>query len=246
MAVREASSALTVRAVLGLYRDVWNFARWPTMAPARLALGSAFAIVFGALFALDCSLALGAFYLEGAIADAGHAFPDPIVEDYTFAGDFLDLVILAPLIEECLFRGWLRGDVAALRFAVIAWIAVGLVMISDFFAASMFDGLASVALIVLLFGLVQWLGTRQRETHVPRWFEAHYHWFVWGSTLAFGLIHLGNFEAVNGPIDLVLVASQTIGGLVLAYTRTRLGLGAAIAQHSAFNLIILAETASYG
>ena len=54
--------------------------------------------------------------------------------------------------------------------------------------------------------------------------RAIYRYLVWGSAIAFGTIHLLNYDELTGPIDLILVLPQTLGGLVLAYTRTRLGL----------------------
>ena len=91
-----------------------------------------------------------------------------------------------------------------------------------------------------LAGLVQWSLTRTRDTAVPAWFKRHFHWFVWGSTLLFGLAHLGNYEALTSPLGVLVVLPQTIGGLLLAYTRTRLGLGAAMAHHAAYNAVFLA------
>jgi membrane protease YdiL (CAAX protease family) len=63
---------------------------------------------------------------------------------------------------------------------------------------------------------------------------------VWGSTLLFGLMHLGNYEPLAHPLGVLAVLPQTIGGLLLAYTRTRLGLGAAMAHHAAYNAVFLA------
>jgi hypothetical protein len=87
---------------------------------------------------------------------------------------------------------------------------------------------------------VQWSRWRHVDTAVPGWFVRHYRWFVWGSTVLFGLTHLGNFEPLAHPVGLLVVLPQTIGGLLLAYTRTRLGLGAAMAHHAAYNAVWLA------
>ncbi|KWV91177.1 type II CAAX prenyl endopeptidase Rce1 family protein [Erythrobacter sp. YT30] len=246
MAVPQASSALTFRHVFGLYRDVGRFALRPTMAAKPIPLGEAFVVMLGALFVLDCTLSLGVFYLETGIAETGYEFPNPLQEDYSFQSDFFGMVILAPIVEESLFRGWLRGNLAALRFAAIAWIAVALVLLAELLEWAILGSATGVALILLLIGLLQWLATRKTETQVPDWFKAHYGKLVWGSTLAFGMIHITNFETFGSPVDLMLVASQTLGGLILAYTRTRLGLGAAIGQHAAFNLILLTDVSIWG
>jgi membrane protease YdiL (CAAX protease family) len=63
---------------------------------------------------------------------------------------------------------------------------------------------------------------------------------VWGSALVFGLIHLGNYEPLTHPFGVLVVLPQTIGGLLLAYTRARLGLGAAMAHHAMYNAVFLA------
>jgi membrane protease YdiL (CAAX protease family) len=76
---------------------------------------------------------------------------------------------------------------------------------------------------------------------VPAWFTRNFHWFVWGSTLLFGLIHLGNYEPLTHPLGVLVVLPQTIGGLLLAYTRTRLGLRAAMLHHAAYNALFLAS-----
>ncbi len=242
MAVRDASSALTVATVANLYRDVWDFARRPTLAYVNLTFGRAFLFALAALFALDLALAMGSLYLEAGIASvADYEFPDPIDENLSLAEDLLFSVLLAPIIEEALFRGWLRGDVAGLRFAAAAWTALGLIIISEFVGEAAAIPLIAIGLLILIGGLTQWAMTRRRDTQVPDWFSSHFGKFVWGSTIAFGLIHLGNFEEINTPLDVILVSSQTIGGLILAYTRTRLGLGAAMAQHSAFNLLVVME-----
>jgi hypothetical protein len=57
---------------------------------------------------------------------------------------------------------------------------------------------------------------------------------------AAGLIHLGNYTPIQHPLGLLIVLPQTIGGLLLAYVRTRLGLGAAMAHHAAYNAVFLA------
>ncbi|MEL7188816.1 MAG: CPBP family glutamic-type intramembrane protease [Pseudomonadota bacterium] len=245
MAVPQASLPLTFRDVFDLYKDVGRFALRPTMAVATLPIGAVFGIVLGALFVLDCTLALGVAYAELGLAQAGHEFPDPLQEEFSFEADFLTMVVLAPILEEALFRGWLRGELAALRFAGIAWIAVALVIVAEVLGWAILSSVTGIAMILLLIGFVQWLATRKTETQVPDWFKQHYGKLVWGSTLIFGLIHVANYETLASPLDLMLVASQTLGGLLLAYTRTRLGLGAAIGQHAAWNLLVLTEETAW-
>jgi len=241
MAVRDASSALTLTSVLDLYRDVWSFAKRPQLVRPMATINRIFLFALAALFALDLALAEGVLLIEGLVASAGHDFPDELQQEYSFADDFLLMVLIGPAIEEMLFRGWLSGRIAALRFAAIAWTSMALLVLDSYSGTGQLSTVSIVAYILLIVGLVQWSATKNTDTHIPEWFVRHFAPIVWLSTLAFGLVHLGNFEGMTSPIDLIIVSSQTIGGLILAYTRTRLGLTAAIGQHAAFNLIVLVE-----
>lgn len=101
---------------------------------------------------------------------------------------------------------------------------------------------ASVAvLMVFITGAVYWFASRNQPDVIPAAFRANFHWIVWSSSLFFGLAHLTNYEGASFGLDLLYVLPQTLGGLLLAYTRTRIGLWAAIAQHALFNGAYLIE-----
>ena len=222
---------------------VADFARFlvrPAYAAQPMAWGSAAAMVLLAVLALDLAAGEVVIWLT-ELWDAGAGFlPEPLEENETLAEELFFSLLFAPVVEEALFRGWLTGRIAALRFAVFGMGALALslaaLVLPDAFAAPV--GLVGLALA--LAGLIHWDRTRRRDTDVPAWFTRHFHWFVWGSTLLFGLIHLGNFAPLTHPLGLAVVLPQTIGGLLLSYTRTRLGLGAAIAHHAAFNGVWMA------
>jgi membrane protease YdiL (CAAX protease family) len=220
--------------------DVARFLVRPSYVAQPMAWGRAAALALLLVFALD--LALDTMVAKLTLAwDAEASFlPQPIDYPATLTEDLFGFLILAPITEELAFRGWLSGRVAALRFGAWGLAAMGL------FAASLYldpdyTGALSLAGVVLVFvGLVQWSLNRDFETDVPAWFARYFHWIVWGSSLAFGLIHLGNYEPLAHPLGLLVVLPQTIGGLLLAYIRTRLGLGAAMAHHAAYNAVFLA------
>ena len=151
--------------------------------------------------------------------------------------DLMGPVLFAPLLEELIFRSWLSGRVAALRFVLYIVVAVGVLIVNNVVTDVEGGWLGIVVIAVLLAGLLHWGLTRKRDAAVPAWFAAQFHWIVWGSTLLFGLIHLGNHAALTNPLGILVVLPQTIGGLLLAYTRTRLGFGAAVIHHSAFNAV---------
>ena len=223
------------RLVDGL-RFMWR----PTPCGAPLPWGRALLLALLAVFALDLALdVLVAAVTEWLDSHIGF-LPTPIEEETTLAEDLFGYLLLAPVLEELVYRGWLTGRIAALRFAAYGFAAeaifIGALFVPPDMAVTL--GLAGVA--VALAGLVHWSLTRDRDTAVPEWFTRHFHWFVWGSTLLFGLMHLGNYEPLAHPLGVLVVLPQTIGGLLLAYTRTRLGLGAAMAHHAAYNAVFLA------
>ena len=223
------------RLVDGL-RFMWR----PTPCGAPLPWGRALLLALLAVFALDLALdGLVAAVTEWLDSRVGF-LPAPIEEETTLAEDLFGYLLLAPVLEELVYRGWLTGRIAALRFAAYGFAAeaifIGALFVPPDMAVTL--GLAGVA--VALAGLVHWSLTRDRDTAVPEWFTRHFHWFVWGSTLLFGLMHLGNYEPLTHPLGVLVVLPQTIGGLLLAYTRTRLGLGAAMAHHAAYNAVFLA------
>lgn len=223
------------RLVDGL-RFMWR----PTPCGAPLPWGRALLLALLAVFALDLALdVLVAAVTEWLDSLVGF-LPAPIEEETTLAEDLFGYLLLAPVLEELVYRGWLTGRIAALRFAAYGFAAeaifIGALFVPPDMAVTL--GLAGVA--VALAGLVHWSLTRDRDTAVPEWFTRHFHWFVWGSTLLFGLMHLGNYEPLAHPLGVLVVLPQTIGGLLLAYTRTRLGLGAAMAHHAAYNAVFLA------
>jgi membrane protease YdiL (CAAX protease family) len=220
--------------------DAARFLARPTFVAEPLPWGRPLLLALAALFAFD--LALDTLVAEfTALLDAGTGFlPAPVEEDTTLAEDLFGYLLLAPVLEELVYRGWLTGRIAALRFALYGFAAEAIFITALFVSAEWAMPLSLAGVAVALAGLVHWSLTRERDTVVPDWFIRHFRWFVWGSTLLFGLMHLGNYEPLTSPLGVLVVLPQTIGGLLLAYTRTRLGLGAAMLHHAAYNAVFLA------
>lgn len=220
--------------------DAVRFMGRPSPCGTPLPWGRALLLALLAVFALDLALdTLVAALMEQLDSQAGF-LPAPIEEETTLAEDLFGYLLLAPVLEELVYRGWLTGRIAALRFAVYGFAAEALFIGALFVPPDMAVTLGLAGVAVAFAGVVHWSLTRDHDTAVPEWFTRHFHWFVWGSTLLFGLMHLGNYEPLVHPLGVLVVLPQTIGGLLLAYTRTRLGLGAAMAHHAAYNAVFLA------
>ncbi len=224
-----------------LLADVARFAMRPRFQAQPMPWGRTAIVVLAVVFAFDVATGELVAALMAVWDESAGFLPAPIEQDISLAEDLFTALLIAPLLEEMLFRGWMRGQAAALRFAVFGFAALALfgasLSVSPFLAMPV--ALAGVAVVFV--GLLRWARTRHCDATVPAWFERHFAWFVWGSTILFGLIHLGNYEPLAHPIGVLVVLPQTIGGLLLAYTRTRLGLRAAIVHHVGYNALFLAS-----
>ncbi|PZT87182.1 MAG: hypothetical protein DI637_09725 [Citromicrobium sp.] len=219
------------------YAALFAFVRRPSLVDADTRRDADWWKALGALTALDlliAALLLGLFWI---IEQSGVVLPE--VEEFDFSPPvlFLLAVVVAPLCEEPLFRGWLSGNRAALNFAACTVLALVLIGLSRILP----DGFDSVAvwgaLLILLGAYLHWRRTREANSGVPDWFARNYGLIVYGSSIIFGAVHLTNFNEFSA-LHPLMVLSQTVGALVLAFTRTRLGLRAAIYQHAAFNAVM--------
>jgi membrane protease YdiL (CAAX protease family) len=232
----------------GLLADVLRFVRRPDFRAEPVVWSRTAALALLVLIALD----LAQFAFASRILDAlgagsaAEILPRSKPPDGSFATEVFTGLLVAPLLEELLFRGWLTGRGAGLRFAAYGFAALALFAASAAFIFVNPRALGAAGALVVFAGLLHWLRTRTRDKAVPAWFRRHFPWLVWGSSLLFGLIHLGNHEALSHPLGIVVVLPQVIGGLLLAWTRTRLGLAAAIGHHAAFNAVWLAARAFGG
>ena len=235
----EPLEALPAFSPLARARDGLRFALRPTPYASRHPWNAALVIALASVFALDLAVDSAAMALIEAW-DAKEGFlPVPLEAEGSWGEELFQALLLAPLLEEALYRGWLTGRVAALRFAAFGFAAEACFIASLWAGAAWEGALAAAGAGIALAGFVQWLVTRERDGAVPAWFTRHFAVLVWGSSLLFAAIHLGNYEPLAHPLGVLVVTPQLIGGLLLAYVRTRLGLRAAIMHHAAYNALFL-------
>ncbi|WP_394972141.1 CPBP family intramembrane glutamic endopeptidase [uncultured Croceitalea sp.] len=170
-----------------MLKEVWEFFKNPlyhqeeydTKTKTKFFLRLAFITV-------GFSLILG-FLIEGITSLVGFSFENHAViemfEDYSVLMIFFFAVLLAPVLEELIFRA-----------------PLGLFKNSK-----------------------------------------HFKYAFYISVLFFGLIHIGNYESVEGYYWLVpvLVAPQISAGIFLGFIRTKLGLVWSILLHAAHNLVLI-------
>lgn len=143
------------------------------------------------------------------------------------------VVLVAPVLEETIFRGWLTGRPRAL------WLVAVLVTASAGIMAVQPDPYPTVAWFFagLLAAPIGWFALRRRATPKlwrGRWFAAP---FYAGAAL-FGVLHLMNYPH-PGLLVLPMVLPQLWAAFTLGYIRLRIGLPASILAHATSNALAL-------
>lgn len=141
------------------------------------------------------------------------------------------MVMWAPLVEEMVFRFWLRRPagwplytamgVAGFLLGPGWWLAMAIITL----------GAWRVAQLMMTPPATPWARLRRYRRRFPVCLHL--------SVLAFALLHLINYQHGGAPWWLLplLVLPQWFTGLVLAWSRVRHGIGAAIALHAGFNAL---------
>ncbi len=152
------------------------------------------------------------------------------------------VVLVAPVIEELLFRGWQSGRAAALWLLGCALVAA---------AALLLGGTPSRALLALgllvaaaIAALAGWLKLRRRAAPIG-WFAGRFPAIFYITAAGFALVHLGNYPRLS-LAALPLVLPQLWAALVLGYLRQRIGLTGSIAAHITANACTIALALAAG
>ncbi|EQB19368.1 CPBP family glutamic-type intramembrane protease [Novosphingobium lindaniclasticum] len=143
-------------------------------------------------------------------------------------------LLAAPIAEEALFRGWQTGRPRALWLLASALLLGAAVIFAEAFAPLVLTGLLLVLALVALAG---WLRLRKRR-EVPARYRAAFPVVFWLAALLFAGVHLTNYPSVSA-LSLPLVLPQLWAGLLLGFTRQRIGLPAAMLQHAGANAATL-------
>ncbi len=155
-------------------------------------------------------------------------------------------VLLAPVAEEIVFRGWLP----------LHWRALGLSLsvVAALIAGGVAFALAgrSGAIVVGCAALLGWFAAfalearrAQRGPHRPasRMREAAIPFAFYFSALAFAALHVANYKAAAIYLALPLVLPQFALGLINGFARLRWGMWANVTLHMVHNGVLVAMLA---
>lgn len=141
------------------------------------------------------------------------------------------VVLVAPVLEEFAFRGWLTGRPGALWLLGCGLVMGGLLAMVGLHVAEVAASFGFIAMVLAALG--GWWRLRHRA-EPPAWFVAAFPALFYLSIAAFGLSHLSNYPQVSLAL-LPMVLPQLWTGLLLSFVRMRIGLVAAMLIHAAAN-----------
>jgi membrane protease YdiL (CAAX protease family) len=195
------------------------------------------------LIALELAVLLLVILPLAELWKSAFHLPDPAAFDKLPHGWLVPLTVLAaPIGEEILFRGWLTGRVRALWLLACAVVLIALAYASNVKALPSLA--AGIGVIVLaLAAPIGWFLLRKRGT--PRWFAKAFPAIFYLVVAGFALMHVSNYEHPTLLI-LPLVLPQAWIGLMLGYTRMRLGLVHSIVMHMTSNAVVLVVGVLFG
>lgn len=147
----------------------------------------------------------------------------------------LAVIVLGPLIEEIMFRGWLSGTWraffgSALFIALFFGGAPLIVRTVDAPAYVVQLGLAVLGLAS--FRLLSPIDAGKRAPY----FEKAFPYLFWGQGLVFGLLHFKNVAASSSVVATLATLPLVLCAWLWGYARIVIGLQGAIFLHAAYNV----------
>jgi hypothetical protein len=238
--MNEPTTSLPTRVGLvpAVWRDCFSLIRSPTLEIPRERFGLAavrsvlWLLVIMVLVDLPLVTLLSWLSERATIAT-------PQFTEFTERGLLYTLLmgaVLAPLIEEVVFRSWLDGKRRHIVFWLVVLVTFGTVyQLTN--ATPPKPGLAIlVAAGLLVVGAILiW----RAETSVPTWFARFFPIIFYLQAVAFAASHFGNYP-LDRPVLLVpFVLPQLVAGLIFGFARVRYGMWANLTLHASSNALFL-------
>lgn len=201
------------------------------------------------LYALALVLVLPLAIMVGLLAEKlsnSHAISEMADQPLLI---FTMAVVIAPLLEEVLFRLPLRYTPANLTFPLFLWL---LIILGTLASAKVVSAITMLPLLCLTFlGCVflrVWLKEKMPAKPIHKHYEKWIGWFFYGSTIIFGLIHIPNYQLINDSALLLaplLVTPQLLLGIFFAFVRLRYGFWWGVFTHAFHNGLLVGQMLLY-
>ncbi len=168
-----------------------------------------------------------------------NALEDKLYKEGLVAAVFITSVV-APLIEEYLFRAYLTGFVCN-NVVLPLNLCLILVKLFNITTPAILWPLIAIAVVGSRVIFILLKRSKKLKISFARFYLHHYQLYFYVSAIAFGLIHLNNYEIKNfiPLVTVLLVMSQLFAGLVLGYVRIKWGLKWSMGFHALHNLFFV-------
>ena len=218
----------------GEWRRYLNFLRRPVLPERASGPNAQSVAATGRLLLLDYAL-MAVLMAVGVIVYAtGVEFPQNELESLAWtAGTLALIVLIAPVTEEVMFRGWLSGRAGHL-LAVLALGGGAWVLNANAAAGRQADAGALLALLVTVVVAAGAIYAFRKRGPLG-WFAKAFPVFFWLSALGFAAIHIWNYVEGGGGLVFLLVIPQLVAGTIFAYARVHYGLWSSILLHMLHN-----------
>jgi membrane protease YdiL (CAAX protease family) len=234
------SSSGVVWKVPAVWRGLFDFLRDPRLPEARIPFGWPAIRQVAILLALDWIVVLIFVILALTAESAGVELPQAIDDDWTVFQTILLVIILAPPLEEVIFRAALSGQRRAITLFVSP-VSLVLTLTAVYSAAGPIDPPIQVMMLLAWVAATATVMAFQRNSRsVPQRYHRLFPYAFWISSGVFGLSHVFNYDDPMRLAVLLMVIPQFTGGMMLGYVRVTYGMWANIGQHVTHNAVAVA------
>ncbi|MFP2994546.1 CPBP family glutamic-type intramembrane protease [Spongiivirga sp. MCCC 1A20706] len=175
----------------------------------------------------------------------------PMSEQYGFWTIILLVTVLIPILEELMFRSFLRFN--KYYVLVSSFLLTHLVLSKFYFKEgwlTITPDLPTRLTIPLIVGLLGFALAVKLKQRLNKAWSTYFPYLFYISFLLFGLLHITKFEINAKTIILApfLTAPQVIGGIIYSYVRVQYGLIYSIKLHAINNVVpamVMAMTSIY-
>ncbi len=226
--------------VRAVWREFFDFLRDPRLPAERISFGWTAIRQVGVLLLLDWMVVL--LFVASALAaeSAGINLPQEIEDDWTPFQTVLFVIILAPPIEELIFRAGLSGQRRAIAMFVAPWLFVATLIVIYLIAGPIDPTIGVILFLAWVAATAVVMAVQWDRGSVSDRYRRLFPYAFWITSALFGFMHIFNYEDPIRLAVMLMVIPQFTGGMMLGYVRVKYGMWANITQHVTHNAVAVA------